>query len=235
MRCPDWAGRKLASPAYVAVRVLVPAEPGLSVQFPLVRMGAVQLSPSPSAIDRVPVGAIGAVDDPVNCTATGCNGTDGFGVDEVILSVIAYFATRFAVAGPLAACIGVAVKPAQMVRVPTAIGVTLAVQVETPGAAGARTHALNTSPAIVVLRATVPPGLNFWNALVSVTVTETVAGVPTATSDGVTVSEIVVGRGLTASVADPELFEWMVRGKKCAQVPHSGGLGREHHWWILGR
>jgi hypothetical protein len=104
----------------------------------------------------------------------------------------------------------VAAKFAERVRGPVDTGVTLAVQVETPGVAVARTHAPKTSPATVLPRAIGPLGLKVWYAPVSVTVTETEAGVPTLTGDGMTVSAIVVGRGLTVSDADPALAEWTV-------------------------
>jgi len=47
-------------------------------------------------------------------------------------------------------------------------------------------------------------------------VTVAIAGRPTATSAGVTVLAIVVGRGITVTAADPVLAEWMVLAAKAA-------------------
>jgi hypothetical protein len=80
---------KLLSPAYVAVRVLLPAELKVMLHVPL-PMLPVQLF-VPSLTVTLPVGAVGVLpvlDVTLKLTATGCPVTDGSGVSVLIEVVV---------------------------------------------------------------------------------------------------------------------------------------------------
>jgi hypothetical protein len=137
--------------------------------------------PVPSVTVTLPVGVptAGEAATTVKLTVTDWPGPEGEGESPVIVVTVFPRMVRPAVP-PLVACAADPEYETEIVRAPTAVPETEAVQLETPAAPGTRVHAaagVHESPAVEEESVTVPAGLDFAPAAsTSLTVTVTGAG-----------------------------------------------------------